>query len=181
MFTSDSPLDTSVITNKSQWLVVRLLPCLHPYAPPLPLPNPRYSTLRHVHTGRGPIPSSKQGHENNYKKINTGMRCHLVSRLANTPLGNVPAPPPQCTNPAKGRGVPPPPLGCPPTCLTHPDHLLRFAGQSFRTALFLRTRMAFVSHDRLWLAYCFPQHVISGSILHILRKRGTTLCFVFAA
>lgn len=52
----------------------------------------------------------------------------------------------------------------------------RASGQHF----FLGTRMAFVSHDCLWLAYCFPQYVISESILHILRKRGTNLCFVFA-
>lgn len=50
------------------------------------------------------------------KKINTGIRCHLVSRPANTPPGMVPVP--QCTNPT--------------------NHLLRFAGIGRQdTAFFL--------------------------------------------
>lgn len=33
-------------------------------------------------------------------------------------------------------GCHPPPAGCPPTCLTHSHHLLRFAGQGFTAARF---------------------------------------------
>lgn len=62
---------------------------------------------RHVCPGHGPIPLSKQVQRINYKKkINTGIRCHLVSRPANTPKGWSLSP--QCTNPT--------------------NHLLRFAG-----------------------------------------------------
>lgn len=93
VFTPDSPLGTSVMTSKSQRLVVRLLP--YSLCPPLQPASLYHSEPRHVRTGQRPIPLSKQGHRNNYKKINTGMRCHLVSRPANTPLGNVPVPPVQ--------------------------------------------------------------------------------------
>lgn len=62
-------------------------------SPPQPLrpasPEPLQTQAR-VHKT---IPPRRQGHRNNYKKINTGMRCHLVSRPANTPPGNVPVPP----------------------------------------------------------------------------------------
>lgn len=94
VFTLDSPLDTSVITSKSQQLV-RLLPqSLRPSSlNPSQLSNSYHCKLMHVRPGQCSIPLSKQGHRNNYKKINTGMRCHLVSRLANTSLGNVPVPP----------------------------------------------------------------------------------------
>lgn len=131
MFTPDSPLDTSVMTSKSKLPVVCLLP--------RPLLSPPLSH-RHVHTGQGPIPLSKQGHRNSYKKINTGMRCHLVSRPANTPR-ECPRPHGALTQICGGvcvflRGCHPPPAGCPPTCLTHSHHLLRFAGQGFTAARF---------------------------------------------
>lgn len=70
--------------------------CLSPWQHPLPTPlatNITHHKRRHVCTGHGSSPLSKQGHKNNYKKINTGKRCHLVSRPANTPPGNVPVPP----------------------------------------------------------------------------------------
>lgn len=92
--------DTSVISSKSQRLVFRLLPQLHPPPPSRPssfcpsqFAGSYRSKLRHVRPRRDSVPLSKQGRRNNYKKINTGMTCHLVSRPANTPLGNVPVPP----------------------------------------------------------------------------------------
>lgn len=79
------------------------------------------------------------------KKINTGIRCHLVSRPANTPKGWSLSP--QCTNPT--------------------NHLLRFAGIGRQdTAFFVQTLCAaFVSHDCLSLADCLPPYVIAGKLL----------------
>lgn len=85
VFTSDSPLDTSVITSESQWHVVRLTE-----GPPANFTaNPGTCTQGNA---QFPWVSRATGTTNNIKNINTGMRRHLVTRPANTPLGNVPAP-----------------------------------------------------------------------------------------
>lgn len=104
----------SSMVNPSGLLSVCFLsPHLPPHSAVQP-PTPHHCKPRHVQTGHGTIPLSKQGHRNNYKKINTGMRCHLVSRPANTSLGNVPCSL-WCTNPANGSsgGMPPPTTGLP--------------------------------------------------------------------
>lgn len=151
MFTPDSPLDTSVTTSKSKLPVV----CLRPR----PLLSPPLSR-RHVRTGQGPIPLSKQGHRNSYKKINTGMRCHLVSRPANTP-GECPRPHGALTQISGGvcvfGGLPPPTSRLPSNL---PDSLAPSAqvcGTGLHSSTFFctHTRFAFVSHGCLWLADCF--------------------------
>lgn len=89
--TPDSLLDTSVTTSKSQWSVIRLPPQSLLPSPPYPTqqPSPYHCKRRHVHGGQGPIPLGMS----NYRKINTGMRCHLVSRPANNPPRECPCPP----------------------------------------------------------------------------------------
>lgn len=116
-------------------------------SPEPPTIQPVHCKCRHVCPGHGPIPLSKQVQRINYKKkINTGIRCHLVSRPANTPKGWSTSP--QCTNPT--------------------NHLLRFAGIGRQdTAFFFVQTLcaAFVSHDCLSLADCLPPYVIAGKLL----------------
>lgn len=144
-----SPQDPSAMPSRSQWPVLaRLSPSLLGVLPQ-GLPPPSLCKCRHVWPGHGPIPLSKRVQRTSYKKkkkkINTGIRCHLVSRPANTSLGTVPVP--QCTNPT--------------------SHLLRFAGIGRQDTAFFCTDpgAAFVSHDCLSLADCLPPYVIAGKLL----------------
>lgn len=80
-----------------------------------------------------------------------------------------------------GEGCYPPPPGCPPTCLTHSHHLLRFAGQGFRTAHFLYRHSYGICFTWLPVACLLFCSVCDcrESVFHVLRKHRTKQCRIW--